>query len=147
MRLLRHLLSAFAVVAAMLPAAPVHANVVTDFLALSYPAVGINLPVFEGSVDSTGTVPVPYQPVAAWHYPSTGWPGQPAPAIWQHQGNRTVLFAHDQPSYFSNLAYSRPGDRVYVHRSDGRTIGYTVSTNQLISSTDYSWLQPNPGGI
>lgn len=98
-----------------------------------YPSVGINLPVDEGYYDSSGNLAVPYQPVAAWHFPGMAWPGE---------ADRSLLFGHDQPGYFVGLNNSQIGDDVWVYHADGHTLHYRVTyINANVAWNDYSWLQ------
>lgn len=100
---------------------------------LYYPAVGINLPVFDGYYDSSGSLAVPYQPTAAWHFPGMPWPGE---------ADRSLLFGHDQPNYFVGLNNSQIGDSIWVQHADGHTLHYTVTQIAIVAWNDYSWLTP-----
>jgi len=57
-------------------------------------------------------------------------------------GGRTVVYAHDQPTWFANLVNAGGGDPVTVTRQDGTVLHYQVTANYLIGAADASILQP-----
>lgn len=93
-------------------------------LSLRIPAIGVNTPVLPIGLDPDGTLAVP-QPgpnlnKAAW-FENSPTPGQPGASIIEGHVDST-----SGPSVFLKLGDIKPGDKIYVHRQDGKNLTFQV---------------------
>ena len=93
------------------------------------PRVGINVPVYDGRVDSRGVVVVPDGLWVGWFFPGLSKPGE--------AGN-TYIYAHahgspagSAPGLFWPLHYMHDCDMVYVYTDPGRALRYQVNSVNL----------------
>lgn len=91
---------------------------------ISIPAIGVSTTVNPIGLAADGTLAVPQPGLhlneAAW-FTNSPSPGQPGPAIIEgHVDTDTG------PSVFFRLGDIHPGDRVIVHRADGRVLTFHV---------------------
>jgi LPXTG-site transpeptidase (sortase) family protein len=88
---------------------------------LIIPAIGVHTPIIRLSTRSSGALQVPDTTSVAGWFDDGPAPGQPGPA---------VIAAHVDsyrgPGVFFDLGQLRRGDQVYVRRSDGTVVAFTV---------------------
>jgi LPXTG-site transpeptidase (sortase) family protein len=96
---------------------------------IAIPALGIDMPIYQGD-GSTVTL----GKVA--HYPSTAWP---------RAGSLIYLYAHAQEHNFLALWRAKIGEQVRLRLADGSTASYVISRiDAKVPWNDLSWLDPTP---
>jgi hypothetical protein len=103
--------------------------------AVTIPAIGVRARIIALGLDSSGGVAVPSlaTPLLTSWYEGSSAPGQAGPA---------VLFGHVDsaavgPAVFYRLGDLRPGDRVYVTRSDRRTAVFIINSVAMYSQSNF----------
>jgi hypothetical protein len=89
---------------------------------LIIPAIGVRTPLIRLSVRRSGALPVPATTNVAGWFDDGPSPGQPGPAIIAGH-----VDSIKGPGVFFDLSQLHHGDRVYVRRSDGSTVVFTVT--------------------
>jgi hypothetical protein len=89
---------------------------------LVIPAIGLRAKLIRLGLTRSGALQVPHSTTVAGWYDDGPAPGQPGPAIIA--GHVDSLRG---PAVFFDLDQLRPGDRVYVRRSDGTVTAFTVT--------------------
>ena len=102
-------------------------DVPTRATSISYPRLGINMPIRNGVLNAVISRQYTY------HYPGTSWPGG---------GSNTYLYAHAQIGAFVNLKYARIGDLITLRLSNGKYVKYRVTAKHAIAWNDDRWLLP-----
>jgi LPXTG-site transpeptidase (sortase) family protein len=102
-------------------------DVPTRATSISYPRLGINMPIRNGVLNAVISRQYTY------HYPGTSWPGG---------GSNTYLYAHAQIGAFVDLKYARIGDLITLRLSNGKYVKYRVTAKHAIAWNDDRWLLP-----
>lgn len=89
---------------------------------LIIPAIGVRTRLIRLSLRRSGALQVPDTTSVAGWFDDSPSPGQPGPAIIAGH-----VDSHKGPGVFFDLSQLRPGDRVYVRRSDGTLAVFTVT--------------------
>jgi LPXTG-site transpeptidase (sortase) family protein len=96
---------------------------------IAIPALGIDMPIYQGDGST-----VKLGKVA--HYPSTAWP---------RAGSLIYLYAHAQEHNFLALWKAKIGEQVRLRLADGSTASYVISRiDAKVRWNDLSWLDPTP---
>jgi LPXTG-site transpeptidase (sortase) family protein len=101
---------------------------------LRIPAIGVVTPPLEqlGRVAEDNSIALPTRPERAGWFKDGPRPGQPGPAVvighvdWDHS-----------PAVFFRLREMKPGQAVYVDRSDGTTQEFTVTKVRQVAKSDF----------
>ncbi|MGH3224487.1 MAG: class F sortase [Streptosporangiaceae bacterium] len=93
---------------------------------LTIPAIGVRTKLIDLGLNSNGTLQVPASTAVAGWYSGSPSPGAVGAAVIAgHVDSRAGL------GVFFWLRTLRPGDRVYIGRSDGTTVVFTVTKVQM----------------
>jgi sortase A len=96
---------------------------------IAIPALGIDMPIYQGD-----GVTVKLGKVA--HYPSSAWP---------RAGSLIYLYAHAREHNFLALWRAKIGEQVRLRLADGSTAIYVISRiDTKVRWNDLSWLDPTP---
>jgi len=96
---------------------------------IAIPALGIDLPVYQGDGYTAELGKVA-------HYPTSAWP---------HAGSLIYLYAHAREHNFLALWNAKIGEQVNLRLADGSTATYVISRiDAKVRWDDLSWLDPTP---
>ena len=96
---------------------------------IAIPALGIDLPVYQGDGYTAELGKVA-------HYPTSAWP---------HAGSLIYLYAHAREHNFLALWNAKIGEQVDLQLADGSTATYVISRiDAKVRWDDLSWLDPTP---
>ena len=96
---------------------------------IAIPALGIDMPIYQGD-----GVTVKLGKVA--HYPTSAWP---------RAGSLIYLYAHAREHNFLALWSAKIGEQVRLRLADGSTATYVISRiDTKVRWNDLSWLDPTP---
>ena len=99
---------------------------------LTIPAIGVRTKLVNLGLNSNGTLQVPASTAVAGWYRGSAPPGAAGAAVIAgHVDSRTGL------GVFFWLRTLRPGDRVYIGRSDGTTVVFTVTIVQMYAKDQF----------
>ncbi len=99
---------------------------------LTIPAIGVRTKLVDLGLNSNGTLQVPASTAVAGWYTGSPRPGAiGAAVIAGHVDSRAGL------GVFFWLRTLRPGDRVYIGRSDGTTVVFTVTSVQMYAKDQF----------
>jgi sortase (surface protein transpeptidase) len=93
--------------------------------ALTIPEIGVSTHLITLGLTAQGTVQVPPTASVAGWYTRSPRPGAVGPAIILGH-----IDSHQGPGVFYRLVVLRPGDPIYVRRSDGSTVEFRVTAVQ-----------------
>lgn len=93
---------------------------------LIIPAIGLRTRLTQLGLRPSGAIQVPDTTTVAGWFDDGPAPGQPGPAIIAGHVDSV-----QGPAVFFNLSQLRPGDHVYVRRSDGGIVVFTVTGVRL----------------
>jgi len=93
--------------------------------ALTIPEIGVSTHLITLGLTAQGTVQVPPTASVAGWYTRSPRPGAIGPAIILGH-----IDSHQGPGVFYRLVVLRPGDPIYVRRSDGSTVEFRVTAVQ-----------------
>jgi hypothetical protein len=99
---------------------------------LTIPAIGVRTKLVDLGLNSNGTLQVPASTAVAGWYNGSPPPGAAGAAVIAgHVDSRSGL------GVFFWLRNLRPGDRVYIGRSDGTTVVFTVTSVQTYAKDQF----------
>jgi sortase (surface protein transpeptidase) len=99
---------------------------------LTIPAIGVRTKLVDLGLNSNGTLQVPASTAVAGWYTGSPPPGATGAAVIAgHVDSRAGL------GVFFWLRTLRPGDRVYIGRSDGTTVVFTVTSVRMYTKDQF----------
>jgi LPXTG-site transpeptidase (sortase) family protein len=104
-------------------------------VALTIPAIGVQTSLIDLGLTAAGALQVPPSTAVAGWYTGSPRPGGIGPAVIAGH-----IDSHVGPGVFFHLAQLRPGDHVYVRRSDGTLAVFRVTTVQSYAKDHFPTL-------
>lgn len=101
-------------------------------VSITIPAIAVDSPIGQLDVDDQQRLRVPSDPATVGWYRDSSAPGSAGPAVLA--GHVTCK---QEPAVFFDLGALRPGDRVHIHRADGRTAIFAVTKIAEYAKTEF----------